>query len=149
MTTKICTKCRSEKDITCFNKNRSTKDGLNYWCKPCNVVAAAKWASENRETYRAQKRRNQQSKTRRGIKQTGGHSKASPERLRIKNMVSNAVRDGKLIKPKHCERCDSTVRLHGHHADYSKPLSVEWLCPKCHGLQHRKPIAREQGGKKP
>ena len=143
--TKFCTKCLATKQTILFFKNRSAKDGLNCWCKSCIIAASAKWASENRATYRAQKRRNQQSKTKRGIKQPGGHSPVSPERLKIKNMVSNAVRDGKLIKPSHCQRCNATGRLHGHHSDYSKPLAVEWICPKCHGFEHRKPIA--QGGK--
>lgn len=38
-----------------------------------------------------------------------------------------------------CERCGSDGPLQAHHPDYSKPLSVEWLCRECHGLEHRKP----------
>lgn len=32
---KICTKCKKEKSLSCFNKNISRKDGLNFWCKIC------------------------------------------------------------------------------------------------------------------
>jgi len=32
---KFCTKCSSEKPIEEFRKNRSTKDGLQSWCKSC------------------------------------------------------------------------------------------------------------------
>ena len=32
---KTCTKCKIEKEVTEFNKQRKTKDGLTYACKPC------------------------------------------------------------------------------------------------------------------
>jgi hypothetical protein len=32
---KTCTKCKIEKEFTEFNKQRKTKDGLTYACKPC------------------------------------------------------------------------------------------------------------------
>lgn len=53
--------------------------------------------------------------------------------------LSNAVRDGKVMKPSCCQRCwrvTSSRRLHGHHHDYSKPLEVEWICSACHGKEH-------------
>ena len=34
---------------------------------------------------------------------------------------------------KQCNRCGVTkAKFHRHHADHSKPLEVEILCPKCH-----------------
>lgn len=35
MKTKCCTKCKIEKSLSEFNKNRSAKDGLDYWCRAC------------------------------------------------------------------------------------------------------------------
>lgn len=32
---KLCTKCRVEKDTSEFTKNASTKDGLQWYCRPC------------------------------------------------------------------------------------------------------------------
>ena len=35
MATKICTKCKIEKDISCFHKHKHTKDGFQCWCVAC------------------------------------------------------------------------------------------------------------------
>lgn len=48
--------------------------------------------------------------------------------------VSNAVRDGRLAKLP-CVFCNAP-NVHAHHRDYSKPLDVIWLCPKCHHRLH-------------
>jgi len=32
---KTCTKCKVEKELICFGKHKSQKDGLNYICKDC------------------------------------------------------------------------------------------------------------------
>ena len=32
---KICTNCKNNKELSNFNKNKSTKDGYALWCKNC------------------------------------------------------------------------------------------------------------------
>ncbi len=57
-----------------------------------------------------------------------------PERCRARMVVSHAIRDGLLQRPATC-RCGST-KTQAHHADYSKPLEVTWLCRRCHLDEH-------------
>lgn len=63
-----------------------------------------------------------------------------PEKYRARTLAGNAVRDNKLLKPLTCQHCGKFKKLQKHHADYSKPLDVIWLCTACHGVAHRKPI---------
>ena len=49
--------------------------------------------------------------------------------------VERAIRGGDLEKSP-CAECGAT-NVQAHHADYSKPLDVIWLCPPCHGSLHR------------
>jgi len=37
METKVCTKCKVEKELNQFHKNKSMKDGFNYNCKNCRM----------------------------------------------------------------------------------------------------------------
>lgn len=62
---------------------------------------------------------------------------------RIHHIVELAIEKGLLIKPTHCEQCNSTnVKINSHHDDYNKPLKVRWVCSKCHFEWHKinKPI---------
>lgn len=59
--------------------------------------------------------------------------------------VRNALRSGKLVRPKCCESCGGKETfnkrgyslLEAHHDDYSKPLEVRWLCKTCHRHWHQ------------
>ena len=62
--------------------------------------------------------------------------KKYPEKRNAHEIVQRAVKSGKLIKPKHCDKCHKEANLSGHHEDYSKPLLVLWLCNSCHKLIH-------------
>lgn len=53
--------------------------------------------------------------------------------------LQHAVERGEIQRPTICQECGrSGVLIQAHHADYSKPFEVDWLCSKCHGLVHRK-----------
>lgn len=58
-----------------------------------------------------------------------------PEAAKAHDIVRNAVRHGRLIKQP-CHICGSTINVHAHHEDYSKPLDVIWLCDTCHRIRH-------------
>ena len=64
------------------------------------------------------------------------------EILKTHYAVHKAVAKGILIRPEACLQCGARFRTHGHHADYSKPLDVEWLCGSCHALRHPHGISR-------
>ena len=56
-------------------------------------------------------------------------------KFRARQAVSRAIKAGKLSRGP-CVKCEATDKIQAHHPDYSKPLEVVWLCPKCHGLEH-------------
>lgn len=47
--TKHCTKCQTDKELTEFNRNKSTKDGLQHYCKPCGRASQKDWRKRNPE----------------------------------------------------------------------------------------------------
>lgn len=71
-----------------------------------------------------------------------GQQKGDPvamKRRRANTAVSNAVRDGRLVKQP-CGDCGAPV-AQAHHDDYDRPLAVRWLCTRCHAATHN-PEAR-------
>ncbi len=58
------------------------------------------------------------------------------KRTRANAAVFQALKSGALVRPEACERCYSLCKPVGHHADYDKPLEVEWLCRTCHTRLH-------------
>lgn len=50
--------------------------------------------------------------------------------------ITKAIRTGQLERAYNCELCDEKCKTHAHHVDYGKPLSVVWVCTKCHGKCH-------------
>jgi len=51
------------------------------------------------------------------------------------DLVAKAKRNGLLV-PGPCEVCGTNKNIEGHHDDYSKPLSVRWLCRRHHAQHH-------------
>ena len=58
-----------------------------------------------------------------------------PEKRKARAAVQYAIKIGRLTRGV-CEDC-SAEKVQAHHADYSKPLEVTWLCARCHGRRHR------------
>lgn len=65
-----------------------------------------------------------------------GHRSYGAEKDRARNLLAKAILRGK-IERKPCEVCGA-AKVDGHHADYSKPLDVRWLCRAHHMELHRR-----------
>jgi len=124
LTTKICKQCSESKTPEMFYKKNKVR------CKDCVRARAIANRAANIEHYRKQRttpeRRAQQQAYRRKDR----------DQIKARSIVQHAIEAGKLtIQP--CEQCGIDKNIHAHHEDYKKPLSVVWLCPKCHGKRHR------------
>jgi len=71
---------------------------------------------------------------------------------KVHHITEKAILKGKLT-PEPCEECgeynfmkDGRVSVQAHHNDYNKPLTIKWLCQKCHHKWHKnnKPIKRKE-----
>ena len=64
--------------------------------------------------------------------------KGNADKLRAHRYLRRMVKKRLVAKSSRCEDCGIECNTQGHHADYSKPLTVNWLCPSCHRKRHRK-----------
>lgn len=52
----------------------------------------------------------------------------------------NAKRRGDIKPAEICESCKILKKTNAHHDDYLRPLSVRWLCSKCHLAWHMRRV---------
>ncbi len=57
MKTKICTKCKKEKELTEFKKKKDCKLGVNPTCKCCEAKQGRKYYKANKDKVNARKTR--------------------------------------------------------------------------------------------
>ena len=62
--------------------------------------------------------------------------KRHPEKIATHRTYWNAVIRGKVKRASVCSKCGEVGQIDAHHADYSKPLEVEFLCRPCHVNEH-------------
>lgn len=161
MSSKICRICGIEKLLSEFSNSKVDRDGYRGACKPCSVAESRQSVIKNwprRQVYCAEYRlRNLEAlreadrlyrKANREKKQRSDQRRAASVKGRASSLVKSAVYLGYISKPISCSECGAIVKphqLHGHHADYSRPREVIWLCSLCHGKQHRKEVIANEG----
>lgn len=67
-------------------------------------------------------------------------------KLVARRIVHSAIATGALV-PQPCERCKRAAYrepghkrvVQAHHENYGRPLTVRWLCQRCHAKQHGGP----------
>ena len=147
-----CRYCKTDKAEGDFYKSSIRKGGKSGDCKECIRAKVRANRAKNVDHYRefdrlrannpdrVQARKDYQA-TEQGKKALARGNKAwrerNPASYQAHNLVNNALRDGKIVRPSYCETCQQEAELHGHHCDYNKPLDVMWLCDPCHKAWHK------------
>jgi len=150
---KTCRTCNEKKPIEEYYRHKEMLDGRLNICKDCTRDRIAKHRELNlvrirgydRERGRTEERKAKNraySKTEQGKKKAREGREKWEEVNRHKRKahfaVRSSIKSGALIRPEKCEKCGEGGRIEGHHEDYTKPLSVQWLCPSCHRKEHLK-----------
>jgi len=147
--TRTCKICGASSETAEFYK------GVNCRCKECHKKEVRANRAERSEQYRQYekmryKRDPQRAAANKAYSLTEAGKAAqsasvkkrnalNPEKRAANLIVGSAVKSGRIMKPEQCNRCGDTPRrrdLHAHHHDYAFPLDVEWICVKCHGVEH-------------
>lgn len=133
---KPCTLCGEEKPLESFYKATGCRDGRANQCILCVKARARIRQVVKRDQISAYERERSKLPHRRMMRAaTVSRERYNyPERAAARSAVSNAVRDGKLLKMD-CAFCGSSNTI-AHHHDYARPLDVTWLCTPCHMRFH-------------
>ena len=145
---KTCNTCGGTKPLDAYARHHQMDDGHANRCKVCvkhhyeRKRKDPEWVARERARHREKWHRLHENWNRdKGASRRAGDRWAAANRHKTKAVVAvgHAVRDGRLTKPRFCERCGTQPEarlLQGHHHDYSKLLDVEWLCVTCHRKEH-------------
>ena len=156
---KLCKKCLQTKPIGEFYRHSRMADGHLNKCKECAKADVTENRNANLEYYRQYDLQRYDASGKRPQRLVGKRCHIEScrrwytknvEKKRANTILARAIKAGKVRRPTICEHCGNDGRIEGHHADYAKPLDVEWLCTVCHGETRTKPrIAmkpRKRGG---
>lgn len=130
--TKQCPDCSRILDTSEFGSDKGTKDGLRYYCKPCNNVRSTLWQERNRE------HKNKYQKE---------WNKKNPEKQRksyLKSMYGLGWEMYLFLYKKQeglCKICSVPLKLHNTDDDHKETVHIDHchttgkirglLCNKC------------------
>ncbi len=136
-----CSTCKQFFTCENFYADKKSPSGLKSECKKCHQITVL--ATCDREKKRDRDRdwmassgygkREAVKERRKNLRRSKG--KSLEERVRI--LTNRAIELELLTKPEKCSLCCASGDVDAHHYDYSKPLDVFWVCPRCHGIIHR------------
>lgn len=153
---KKCRVCGQNKSLDDYYKHPKAKDGRDSKCKECAKAAVKAnrdkkaeyykqydaWRFQNDPRVRDRHRRYQSTSDGREamLRARELWKNANPEKRAAHVILGNAVKYGRIEKPKCCSKCGEfypSRKIHAHHHDYTKPLDVVWMCLYCHVDEHK------------
>lgn len=148
---RTCPSCNTLKSDGEFYKSSRNRNGLSCYCKECKKKKSREDRKKNPEHYRAYDEKRNSTEERKAMFKSYSDSERSKMMRRLSNAayssknsmaveahtaVRDAIYSGVMVRPDHCSQCGKKCSPDAHHDDYSLPLSVRWLCRKCHCKHH-------------
>lgn len=129
---KKCFKCGEEKPLSEFYTHKQMSDGHLGKCKECTKIDVAKryYDPESRQRIKEYERKRFRDPKR---KEKIAEYQRKRRSKNKKDWARQVTR--RKLKPQPCEICGAH-KTEAHHEDYSKPLSVRWLCFRHHREAH-------------
>ena len=139
---KTCTKCGDLLPVVRFSRDSKSHDGLQHVCKACFSEYNARRYASRPDDFKKAVREYRADNPEAVLATRMSTFRRRPSKSAARRCVEAAVAAGVLAKPHKCESCGGynpdqrQWAIHAHHLDYSNPLDVVWLCPKCHAHAH-------------
>ena len=121
---KRCKECMAIKPLNEFYSHAMSADRHLNICKDCKKAYQKKYCRTSSGRRVGKKRDKTIKRKAWKIKYQRKYRKKNKLKYKARNIVTNALKDGKL-KRKPCEICGK--KAESHHDDYNKPLEVRWL----------------------
>ena len=138
-TLKQCKGCAKHLPLEMFYKHSQMTDGHLNFCRECVKARVRSHRMQNIEKINEYDRQRSSNPDRKAqLRALAKSHYADPVKVKATRATSNAIRDGKLIRPDICSACRKSCKPEAHHDDYTKPLTVRWLCRSCHCKHHQK-----------
>lgn len=131
-----CSTCKQYFSKEGFYLDKRKWNGIKSQCRSCHIKGSIRTRDkENANRIRRESMRRMRKKQPEKYREREREASKKREkdiRYYARKCLNNAVARGIIIKPEKCSKCGETKKLTAHHADYTKPLEVEWLFYECH-----------------
>jgi len=122
-----CKKCHAKDSREWYFKNREKR-----------LAKCREWQKKNREKILGYLRTSYQKHREERIQKARQYEREHKLEVHAHHVVAWAIRTGKLKNPGVCSNCGMQRTTEAHHADYSKPREIVWLCQPCHAIFDRR-----------
>ena len=133
---RICCRCKQDKPISEYYKDRRKKDGHRFECKKCSKEYDSTEIRRIKNKESSRKWRQTEEGKAASIRGNKIHKKRYPEHARARQMIRNNINRGKIphASELRCIKCDNQAQEYHHHLGYSpeQSLNVVALCRMCH-----------------
>ena len=93
---KLCTKCKTEKPVEAFYKDKCRKDGLRAECKVCVSVILKAWYEANKERVAAERKAWYEANKERAVASQKAYREANPDKVAARSKAWREANPDKI-----------------------------------------------------